>query len=237
MERFEIAFNQIHLILKGLAKDTRSDNFIDLLNNSKDKHATIRHHFEQLKQFARLRNAIVHEKVRQDYYIADPHWEIVYEIEQIRDILQKPPSAMAIASKPVLYFESDAPMNDILKAVAKFGYSQFPIYNNGLFKGLLTNGGIVRWFSRAVTDQCIMIDNMKPSDILPIEKTHNAGFLSEEKTIFDVEALFESHFNQKKKIEAVIITSSGNKNEPPLGIITPWDLIQIDHNLIPLFSG
>jgi hypothetical protein len=35
----------------------------------------------------------------------------------------------------------------------------------------------------------------------------------------------------KKKLEAVIITENGKKDEAPLGIITPWDLIEIDYTV------
>lgn len=236
VERFEVAFNQIHLILKGLAKEVRSDNFSDLLNKAKDKHTTIRYHYEELKQFARLRNAIVHEKTKQDYYIAAPHWEIVHEIEQIRVLLQEPPSALMIASRPVLSYETTTPVKTIMQAVAKKGYSQFPIYDDRQFCGLLTSGGLVRWLSRRVADCTIPIEFMTVSHILPMEKKGNVDFLAEGKSIFDVEAVFESRFERRAKIEALIITSGGTPHESPLGIITPWDLIRLDRRSLPLFT-
>jgi hypothetical protein len=43
-----------------------------------------------------------------------------------------------------------------------------------------------------------------------------------------VEELFEDHHLAHKKLEAVIITENGNMSEKPLGIITSWDLVEID---------
>ena len=51
-----------------------------------DAFSVIRQHFYDLKEFLDLRNAFVHER-RRDKYIAEPHEDIVCEIERIRDDL------------------------------------------------------------------------------------------------------------------------------------------------------
>ena len=47
--------------------------------------------------------------------------------------------------------------------------------------------------------------------------------------IFDIEELYENAHKEKRDLEIVIITENGLKNEKPLGIITAWDLIEIDY--------
>ncbi|MBM7656256.1 hypothetical protein JOC76_005817 [Neobacillus cucumis] len=52
-----------------------------------------------------------------------------------------------------------------------------------------------------------------------------------EGNIFEIENIFEKAYKKKRKIEGVIITENGKIDEVPLGIITAWDLIQIDYTI------
>ncbi|WP_349408755.1 CBS domain-containing protein [Pseudalkalibacillus sp. SCS-8] len=233
-ERFEVAFNQIHLKLKDLAPNSQNDNFTYLLHKVKDKHTSIRYHFPELRQFAKLRNAIVHEKVKESYYIADPHQDVVDEIETISKALLSPPLGLSIASRDVLSFTTDTHIKVILNAFAEKGYSQFPIYENGVFKGLLTEGGIAKWFSTHVAGDFIPVGETRAAEILKIEKPHNVSFIARDATIYDVEDLFESYFDRNQKLEAALVTENGTTNQSPIGIITTWDLVQIDRTKITL---
>ncbi|WP_028784069.1 CBS domain-containing protein [Thalassobacillus devorans] len=228
-ERFEIAFNQIHQQLKMINGYPKNDNFMELLQRSKIKHSVIRHHFDNLKQYAKLRNALVHEKIRDDYYIAYPHREVVEEIEKIKQTLDQPPKAIDVATRPVLFFKSNSHLTKIVEAFNRFKVSQFPIYGEDQqFLGLLTNDGVVRWLSRNMHNDCIQMGEVRASDILKLEKNHNVRFLSEKNSIFDLESSFERSFEQNLKLKAVIITGDGSQHSKPLGIVTTWDLIKID---------
>lgn len=72
VERFEVAFNQIHHILKRLNPNEYNDAFMKLLTDSSRKHRVIQQVYYDLKQFAKLRNALVHEKLERKTFIATP---------------------------------------------------------------------------------------------------------------------------------------------------------------------
>ena len=55
--------------------------------------------------------------------------------------------------------------------------------------------------------------------------------VSKDINIFEIENIFEKAHKKKRKIEGVIITENGKIDEVPLGIITAWDLIQIDYTI------
>ena len=46
--------------------------------------------------------------------------------------------------------------------------------------------------------------------------------------MFAVEEIFEQYHQKNRRLEAVIITTSGKKAEKPLAIITPRDLVEMD---------
>ncbi|MBB6454210.1 putative transcriptional regulator [Salirhabdus euzebyi] len=229
-ERFEIAFNQIHSRLKELTKNRKTDRFVDLLQVNSEKYSSIRENFSQLKQYAKLRNAIVHEKVDNGYYIAEPHEDIVEDIERISHLVYHPPSAVKLASKPVIFFDIYTSLQKVLSTIEKHGYSQFPVYEEGHFKGLLTEGGIAKWFSQRIKDGVITINNVRVADILELEKRRNVACLEKKSSVYDVENTFEEYYKKKQKLEAVILTENGGQDQAPIGIITSWDLVEFDHD-------
>ncbi|MCA0970992.1 CBS domain-containing protein [Halobacillus litoralis] len=229
VERFEVAFNQIHQHLKELNGFPKNDNFVELLQHSKNKHSVIRVYFDKLKQYAKLRNAIVHERIDEEYYIATPHLDVVEDLERIKRTLDQPPKALDFATRPVLFFKSDTDLAHIIEAFDKHPVSQFPIYGDQFeFKGLLTNDVIVSWMSRTHQDGAVQIDGMKSMDVLQEDRNPNIQFLKADRTVYDLEERFEHSLEKNEKLKAVILTESGDANEAPVGIVTTWDLIKVD---------
>ncbi|MDQ1144254.1 CBS domain-containing protein [Bacillus sp. SORGH_AS 510] len=226
-ERFEAAFNRIHKCLMKLVRNARSDSFKVLLDSG-NSHAIIRTHRHDLYQYAKLRNALVHEKIKERYYIAEPNVDVVTHIEMIADRFEQPVTVLSIASSPVLYYKEETPLMDIMKVVDKLSISIFPIYDaSGAFKGLLTSEGIIRWLSKQPSST-ISIEKVRVRDLMVHEKPHEVVFVKKEADIFEVEEIFEDTFLAQKKLEAVIITENGKATEKLLGIITSWDLVEIN---------
>jgi predicted transcriptional regulator len=235
--RFEAAFNRIHFQLKELATGTSDHvSYSEALYASRKLHSVVRHHYNLLKQFGHLRNALVHQKFDTEHYIADPHEETVNEIEKIASLLMEPPLALSIASQPVTCFDPESSIKEILKVVELKGFSQFPIYDEKQFVGLLTEGGVAKWMSKNLVGDSLSVEGIKAKDILACEKKHNVAFLGRDSTIYDLEEVFEGAFERNEKLEAILITQTGSKEQKPIGIVTSWDLIQIDFTTVPLVS-
>jgi predicted transcriptional regulator len=229
VEQFEITFNQIHQHLKELNGYPKNDNFVELLQRSKLKHSVIRVHFDQLKQYAKLRNAIVHERISGDYFIATPHTDVVDQLKRIKRTLDQPPKALEFATQPVLYFKEDTDLTHIIEAFEEHGISQFPIYNlDRSFAGLLTNDGIVRWLSQNTPKGKVDLETVNASHVLACEKDKSVEFLQSSATVFELEERFERSLDENRKLKAVILTESGNPDDLPMGIVTTWDLIKVD---------
>ncbi|WP_082232710.1 CBS domain-containing protein [Halobacillus massiliensis] len=228
VERFELAFNQIHQHLKELNNYPKNDNFVELLNRSQD-HSVIKEHIDHLKQYAKLRNAIIHEKVREDYYIAYPHEEVVEEIERIKQTFDQPPLALDIATSPVIFFYYDSELREVLNKFRDWEVSQFPIYDrtNEKFLGLLTDTGMLRYLTRRLDDTGqISVENVMAGDVLEDENVSEIKFLPNTATVFDLENLFERSYQEGRKLKAIVVTKDGCPQSEPIGIVTAWDLIK-----------
>lgn len=229
-ERFEVAFNQVHDAMKDIV-NINDDRFVVLVKVGAKKYQIIETFKKDLEQYAKLRNAIVHEKMEVGYYIAEPNARVVEHIEKIANVFNRPNYALSIATKKVLHFDYNDSILKVTEAIRQYNYSKYPIYKNKEYVGLLTSGAIVKWMAQNMINSFVNLDDTHVFDIMKYEKEHQVDFVAKSTNIFDVETIFEKSHKVKKKLEAVIITENGNKNETPLGIITPWDLIEIDYTV------
>ncbi len=228
VERFEVAYNQIHDELEKLSTNKDAHGFVDLLYDTKHRYASIRHYFEDLKSYARLRNALVHEKTKRDYYIADPHEEVVTRIEEIAAFLQSPPNATQLASSPVKLYDTDELVTDVLTDMLQHSFSQFPVYQDGKFSFLMTERAIVNYVAEQLTDQSVHFRDEKVTVLKKYEPQSVVKFVSDKVNVIDIETIFEDKQKKKQKLEAIIVTENGKKSEAPLGIITSWDLLKLE---------
>ncbi len=227
-ERFEIAFNQIHSRLKKLGRKSRNNGFVDLLHQVSARHSLVKRFFDDLKQFARLRNALVHEKMEANYYIAEPHQEVVEKIEEIADYLNSPPAAKTIASSPVVTYGVFDSLEDVLKDTEKHSFSQFPVYDGQRFTYLLTKSGLISFMANHIENGLVSLGDIKLKDVMKYQSDHNVAFAQKNVDIFTLEDIFEDHYQEGHKLEAIILTANGSKTEEPIAIVTTWDLIKID---------
>ncbi|MFC0188666.1 CBS domain-containing protein [Fictibacillus aquaticus] len=230
-DRFEIAFNQIHKCLIDELGGKGEDRFKFLLDIGSSKHSLVRSFYDELCQFAKLRNAIVHEKTDHGYYIAEPHLDIVERAEQIAAYFMKPEHALSIATKAVMIFEENDTLRRVLECIKKHDYTRFPIYNTkGEYQWLLTASDILNWMTKQLNDNVINLDDARIKDLkIKNKKQKQVEFISKSSSIFKAEEIFEKYHNDNKKLEAIIVTLNGKSDEKPLGIITSYNLIEIEY--------
>ncbi|MFT4414222.1 CBS domain-containing protein [Fredinandcohnia humi] len=229
-ERFEVAFNQIHDSLKSIVK-INDDRFKTLLDIGVRKHQIINQYYNDLKQYAKLRNSLVHDKKELGYYIAEPHLDVVTHIEKIASIFNRPNYALMIATKEVITVNYDENIINTFQTIKRYGYSQYPVYRNKECVGLLATGDIVKWMTENVRNAVVELAEIKVKDVLKTVRNHPIEFAAKSIDIFSVEDIFENKHKNKIYLEAVIITENGKSDELPLGMVTAWDLIEIDYTV------
>jgi predicted transcriptional regulator len=223
IDRFIAAYNVIDHHLRTI---TRSDNkvtFSELISKYKSQKQSWRDDYF-LRMMGDLRNAIVHGNEKKGEYLSVPIPSIVENIERIRDDFKKPEKVFPKFKRDVLKFRIDNSIIDVLKEIKNKNYSQFPILDGEIFKGLLTENGIVRWlaFHGVGKLSLIELEDIFLGDVLGSEEEkENHLFISRESTLLDAESLFV----RKPNLEALLITENGKSVESLMGIITRWDII------------
>lgn len=232
-ERFEVAYNQIDDALKSMLK-IYNRGFSDRVRIGASRHKIIKEFQDELLQYARLRNAIVHEKTELGYYIAEPHKDVVERIEKIARLMTEPDYCLSIATRKVVYFHVNDPLITVIRKMKGNHYSQFPVYDDYGCVGLLKCRTIVKWFANHLingTTNMQLLNEVTVGDIYAEDKNHPLVFVPKTYTIFEIEDVFEEFHKQKKDLEMAIVTENGQRTEKPLGVVTPWDLIEIDYTV------
>lgn len=228
-ERFVAAYNRVE---KALARVSQLDirrSFPELVSQAARHSSVVRAHQHDLLKYGQLRNVIVHERIRPDYFIADPRADVVEQFEQIADILEAPPRVIPLFRKDVRRLRTDDPFLSALEGLREHRLYQFPVYGQGHFAGLLNERSIARWLAQAGAGGSVSLADVRVGDVLPHDKTRgrNVEFLAADATLYDAAELFtERPHHDRPVLDAILITQNGRRDESPLGIIIAWDMIE-----------
>lgn len=192
-ERFLSAFNRIERALRRMSNSDRGIPFSTVVEKASQLNAGVRRLKDDLREFAELRNAIVHE-TRNGQVVAEPTEWAVAEIERIASLLTDPPKVIPLFAKKVLALETEAPIMKAVECMREHSFSQIPIYSGTRFVGLLTTNTIVRWlgariaageFDLATTHIGAVLEHTEEVDIY--------CFLKKNATLFEVLEKFQDY--------------------------------------------
>ena len=222
-EHFISIYNEIDNILRTMLHEEVWVSYHELVERAAHFNRIVREYEEDLKQIGSLRNVIVHRSTNR--IIADPAPFIVDLASKIKDMLTAPPKVIPKFQKDVLVVNSNTSIETVAKLMSKNNFSRIPVYENGKFVFLATAESLVRFIANNLDAH---LDEIAVSKIMPfMEHNDNVQFISESTNIFNAAEIFEIYHKNGQKIDAVIITSKGDKSEKPLGIITPFDVSEI----------
>ena len=225
-KRFIDAYNNIDYALKARYNLNRAMGFSDLIRKSVVVNYVVRKYEDDLVDFGRLRNAIVHSSNDQ-YVIAEPHEEIVKQIEHIERLLTTPPKAMdTVARRDLVVTYANSSMREVIELMASSNYSNIPVYKNDSLIGVANGQKILNslgQFLLAGGKSDVFLNNVQIEDMLSsIENTDYYTIRKADCTIED--ALNE--FSTNHKLLAILFTKNGLPNEMPIGIMTGANVVE-----------
>ncbi len=223
-ERFLNAFVTIEKHLRNKCGLNQWTNFSQLVDEASKSMPEVRRYKDDLKEYGELRNAIVHNNRGESYVIAEPNIAAVQSIEKICDLIKKPPVVFPLFIINVLSFDINDSIGNAVKEMTEKIFSQIPIISSGQFKALLTTNTISRWLGSNVDNDIFSLKETTIGQVLGFtEDPDNIRFVSKNTTLFNALESFDDFERRGKRLDALLITDSGNKNEKIIGIITIYD--------------
>jgi predicted transcriptional regulator len=179
-----------------------------------------------LRTIARIRNVIIHEKTEPYRHAVIPAPAIAEELARCKERLLNPARAFPTFERMVQTINLDDSLTQVLSLVHQRDYSQFPVYEERRFKGLLTENGVTRWLAmRAAKSRfAVQLNGIAVSQVMNIDaRRENFQFVSSDTTVDDV----ATQFAEFPLLEAVLVTANGKDTEELLGMATRWDILHL----------
>jgi CBS domain-containing protein len=202
-----------------------------LVDLATPKDALVARHQVDLKEWADLRNAIVHEKTRR--HIARPFAGTVREIERIAELLRRPPLLRQVLGRQrVQVAESTDPVGQALRVMYEHRFSQMPVYSGNRLVGLLTAETFARYVAAASDGAAAPHLAIPIADVLPHEEDpRHYEVLARTATTTETLALFDAYEAEGRFLDAIIVTRTGSRTERPAGIVTVFDVPKLQASL------
>ncbi len=227
--RFINAYNIIDQSLRGIYNFKRNISFADVVRRTVPLNSVIRHYEDKLIDYGRLRNSIVHNST-EERVIAEPHVEVVKEMEHIAQLISSPPKAVnCIKKKDVQIIDYRATIADAIALLSSRGFKSIPVYQEGALVGVLDSVQIVNVLGGALKNEVLNISKfISTTPVCDILTNNNEGITylvcSEEITVQEV----LNYFYNNRKLQALIITKHGTENERAINILTNADFIDLN---------
>ncbi len=221
-EIFLEVFTEIERSLKEICNDEYTSNFSELLRKARGLNQVVNYYASDLKEFAQLRNAIVHTR-RQNFIIAEPHHDVVQEVVHINKLLQNPPLVKTVMKPNPFRVSSSARVKEVLNTFAEKGFMRCPVVENGQVVGLITAKTIARWLVSSPAN----IDNALVNQLLGYTDKDDYCIVSENADIVSLIGHFDSSVRNGAYLQAALVTNNGKPNGQLVGIVSPSDFPSI----------
>lgn len=226
--RFINSYNQIDQTLRAVYNFKRNMSFNDMIRRAVPLNSVVRRYEDKLIDYARLRNAIIHNS-SDDRVIAEPHTEVVEQFERIAKLLSEPPTAIKeIANRNVLVLDSDVSVKEAMETIARSGYKCIPICKDETMAGVVTAYRLVDFLGAKASEGLDLNRVIAETPIGDIINENDAEVLFAVRPVdLTVEEALNL-FEQKRKLQAILLTRSGSNLERPVGILTIANIIDLN---------
>lgn len=223
-DRFLNAYCRIEEVLRQVTGASNHESFSSLLDHAAKINASFAQYKDDLKEYAELRNAIVHKRIA-DRAIAEPHPNVVSRIESIADLITQAPLLEEHFRKHVSICSPLDTVKQVLGLMLKGRFNQMPVYNGKRLVGFLSSDTIAFWLAERFADSDFVDPQIKIKDVLMhAPQQEEYAVLSGKNSIFDALELFDNHYKKGRRLKAIVITEHGNDDSNPIGIITTLEV-------------
>ncbi len=200
--------------------------YAQLLRRAAHSSTAVAAYESDLRDYGDLRNAIIHYKNYPREVLAEPAEPTLASFRAIVDRVIAPKRLIPTFQQTVRLFAPDDPLLDALGYMEKKDYSQVAVSRDHTL-ALLTVEGVTSWLRRQARDAGANLDGVSLRDVLAHDSPAHLVVMARGATVYDARHAFTHAIERKQpRIYAILVTQNGKPSEKPLGIVTPWDLLE-----------
>ena len=222
------SYNKIDAQLREMYGFKPSQPFTDVVRRCAEKNAVVRKYENELADYARLRNAIVHQST-DGRIIAVPCDDVVENIRLIERLLCSPPKVgETLEDKRIVSIEAEISLRQAVMLMARTGYSNLPVYRDKRMIGIVNNRRVLRELGEVLAQgrsADVWLSETPVSDILAESDLFvYYRYLGKNNSLQEVADAFE----ENRKLLAVCVSENGRPGERIVNFVTSADLPQIN---------
>lgn len=219
-DRYLTAYNRLDRFLRQEMGEDRGTPFKSVVYAYLRRNPRRAKDEEALRDLAELRNVLVHS--HSDAPLFQPTEAAVTMLEAAAARMENPRRAEALVG-PVAMLDVGQPLTEMLALVGEKSYAQFPLYEEGVLRGILTASAVVRWLADAERGRggTVDLDAATVGDLVPYEGRLDNWACVRRQTPLDEAA---SRFREDPLLVALFITKDGKPTSRIVGIITAADV-------------
>jgi CBS domain-containing protein len=225
-EEFIELFNGVENFLVHLVRPQKSMPFWQLVDSASGLSAAVHANSSDLKQFAKLRNAIVHDPKYPSHIVAIPSQEALLRFKEIVQQVLEPTPVIPTFATEVHCFSPGDTLARALRFMRENDFSQVIVRGSDGKLSMLTVEGITKWLADQVEGSQNIVTKVTLETVLLLEPPGSFITMGPDKTVFDAAQAFTNSIHSKAtRLYAIAITENGGDDDRPIGFVTPWDLV------------
>lgn len=226
--RFISAYNQIDQGLRAQLGLNKSISYTESIRKSAKTNAFVKKYEDQLIDYGRLRNAIVHS-FNEEMIIAEPHTSVVEEYEKLAEIICTPPLAVnTVCNKNIKTVTHDTMLSEVIENIYRSGNSNWPVYKDGMLIGVANSRKLVKEIGKKLYEKQDIDEYLKNTRIE--DAINNFGedtyYTIANKNITLDKIL--NLFTENRKLSLIVITETGSLLEQPIGVVAIADIMDVN---------
>lgn len=222
---FLALFNELEITLQKVL-NSKETMFI-LLEQAKAQSRInpVSVHWDLLYAARQLRNLLTHQTTTDIPEIAEPSTYLIETLKRIITQYKSPVSIMEYLksqkAETIVTFKVGEALQAVLSVIKEKHYSQFPVFDDQQYVGLISENGITNWLAERVSDEQMLsrdLSTVTIDEVLKLEeKNHRVTKIYKENNLFQLIELFE-------KSQSTVILVCKKQN---LEMDTPDDIVGI----------
>lgn len=200
----------------------------DIIRFAKKKNPLIGYKEDLISDLYALRNVVAH--IDREKYIADINEYAFNELNKFIQLLEKPPKAIDVFNAEIFKCSTTDISDSVLRKMKERLYTHIPVYDNGKFIGVLSESTILEWLVENIEAGKVNFHKKTIGDInrkYLNNKIDLYKFAPSNKSVFEIQKMFDEAIENKKRLGVVFITENGKSTGEILGLVTAWDLPKI----------
>ena len=225
--RFINAYNSIDQTLRAVYNFKRNITFSDMIRRAVSVNSVVRKYEDKLIDYARLRNAIIHNS-NEERIIAEPHDEVVAEMERIAEVISCPPKVIdTIASKTVLVLDGMSTVKVALETIYRTDFRMIPVCDGDKIMGVINSHRVIELLGMQIDNGKDLDEYIESTPVIEAVSDSDVDrvFVIKSKNLLIQEAL--DLFYANRKLQAIVLTKNGSVQERPIGIVTVADIMDL----------